>query len=97
MVSAFPELDYFPNLGAFKARRDSRLQSTIIDNTLHAGFPEKLESTLVWEPQDLKNEKAEWIHVFSEAEIEEIDTALRKFQGQTPRQPCDARRLLTMF
>jgi len=97
MVSAFPELDYFPNLGAFKARRDSRLQSTIIDNTLHAGFPENLESTLVWEPQDLKNEKAEWIHVFSEAEIEEIDTALRKFQGQTPRQPRDARRLLTMF
>lgn len=77
-----PDIEYQPDRTKWQARTARRLAAdpSLPNTPLPAGFPKKLESPLVWEGSDWKDEKG-WVHELSKGEIEEIDGALKHFRG----------------
>ncbi|OLN86551.1 hypothetical protein CCHL11_08527 [Colletotrichum chlorophyti] len=75
-----PNIDYAPNLENYLARIKRRQEQEQLAKTLPAGFPQKLESQLVWDGNTLA-ETYDWNYVLTEADKEEIDEALQHFKS----------------
>lgn len=77
-----PDISYHPNEDKWKKRTEGRLREnpSLLSETLPEGFPEKLESPLVWEGKDWTSEE-QWVYNLSKEELEEIDAALKHFRS----------------
>ena len=81
-----PDIAYHPDEAKWKARTARRLAEdpSLPLTPLPEGFPQVLESPLVWEGKDWKDE-SQWTYNLSEAELKEIDAALKHFRGTNPK------------
>ncbi|KZP33619.1 Clavaminate synthase-like protein [Athelia psychrophila] len=77
-----PDIAYQPDRAKWEARTARRLAAnpSLPSTPLPAGFPKKLESPLVWEGSDWKDEK-DWVHALTPSELDEIAGALKHFRG----------------
>lgn len=82
-----PDIEYAPNIDKWRARTQRRLQTETLTKELPEGFPKKLESDLVWEGEGLK-ERYDWTYELNEAELEEIEAALKHFKCAFFLLPC---------
>ncbi|GFF30446.1 hypothetical protein IFM61606_10538 [Aspergillus udagawae] len=76
-----PDIDYAPNEEKWRARTERRLKTETLGTELPKGFPRKLSSPLVWDGQTLQEDSHKWTYKLSCGDLEEIDQALRHFQG----------------
>jgi hypothetical protein len=81
---AGPDIHYFPDFEKYQARRRRRLETApeTADRTLPAGFPQEMNSSLVWEGKDFdpaQGGNTDWLYIFDEADLEEIEAALKHF------------------
>ncbi|KAE8378657.1 hypothetical protein BDV26DRAFT_280931 [Aspergillus bertholletiae] len=76
-----PDIQYHPDYEKYTARTARRQATEQLAKTLPDGFPQKLESPLVWEGKDVEK-RDDWIYKLNDAQREEIDAALRSFQAQ---------------
>ena len=74
-----PDIGYSPNLDNYLARVNRRKATETLSKTLPSGFPERLESELVWTGNQITNEY-NWIYELNEAELEDIENALVHFK-----------------
>jgi hypothetical protein len=76
-----PDIDYHPDEANWKARTARRLAEDpqLPQTSLPDGFPLKLQSPLVWEGKDWKDEN-EWVYNLKAEELTEIDDALKHFK-----------------
>lgn len=74
-----PDISYAPDLEKYQARTERRLASEDLNSTLPDGFPRKLVSDLVWEGKELEG-TFQWVYELNEAEIKEIEDALKHFK-----------------
>jgi len=81
-----PDIEYHPDRAKWKARTARRLETdpSLPDTALPEGFPQKLDSPLVWEGKDWKDER-EWVYQLKAAEIQEIGDAVKYFHGEYDR------------
>lgn len=79
-----PDIEYHPDRAKWKARTTRRLEAdpSLPKTALPEGFPEQLKSPLVWEGKDWKDEK-EWVYELTEADVKEVDDALKHFHGKS--------------
>ena len=70
-----PDIGYAPDYEKYVARVHKRTNSEKLDDSLPPGFPQKLESDLVWEGQDITG-KYDWTYELNEEELAEIEKAL---------------------
>ncbi|KAL2681237.1 hypothetical protein Neosp_008845 [[Neocosmospora] mangrovei] len=75
-----PDIGYTPNLDKYLARVKRRQETEKFETTLPEGFPKELVSDLVWDGKDLAD-KYDWNYHLTEADIEEIDEALKNFKS----------------
>lgn len=78
-VPVQPDISYHPDLQNYNARTKRRLQTESLAQAVPQGFPQRLESPLVWEADDFKPD--EWVVVLSDSDILEVDSAIEKFKG----------------
>ena len=81
VVQQQPDIEYHPDEDKYKARTARRLAEdpTLPRSNLPEGFPRRLESPLVWEGKDFKDEK-EWVYELTPDQLEEIDDAIKHFR-----------------
>ncbi|KAF8629559.1 hypothetical protein AX15_003391 [Amanita polypyramis BW_CC] len=77
-----PDIEYHPNEDKYKARTARRLAEdpALPNSSLPEGFPRKVESPLVWEGKDFKDEK-EWVYELTPDHLKEIDDAIKHFRS----------------
>ncbi|KAL5610918.1 hypothetical protein FOBRF1_007035 [Fusarium oxysporum] len=75
-----PDIAYTPDYDKYAARAKRREQSGKLDKSLPHGFPQKLESDLVWDGKDLAS-KFDWAYRLTEHDLKEVDTAVKHFKG----------------
>ncbi|KAF7967849.1 hypothetical protein HWV62_32894 [Athelia sp. TMB] len=77
-----PDIEYHPDRTKWEARTAHRLADdpTLPQTPLPAGFPKKLESPLVWEGSDWKDEK-EWVYALTPSDLKEISEAVKHFRA----------------
>ncbi|KAF5313517.1 hypothetical protein D9611_008500 [Ephemerocybe angulata] len=77
-----PDISYHPDEAKWKARTARRLAEdpSLLDTPLPTGFPALLESPLVWEGKDWKDE-SQWTYNLNDSQLEEIDGALKHFHS----------------
>ncbi|KAJ9246442.1 hypothetical protein DTO207G8_8942 [Paecilomyces variotii] len=75
-----PDIQYAPDFDKWRARTEHRLRTETLLKELPAGFPKKLVSDLVWEGSDIQD-RYDWTYVLTEADLEEIQTALTHFRS----------------
>ncbi|KAF8995161.1 taurine catabolism dioxygenase TauD [Cyathus striatus] len=77
-----PDITYHPDRAKWHARTARRLSedSSLLQKPLPNGFPKKLESPLVWEGKDWKDEP-QWVYQLTEEQLKEIDDAVKHFHG----------------
>ena len=76
-----PDIDYKPNHATYLARIKRRQKSENLTKALPAGFPSKLTSDLVWDGKTVV-ESYDGVYKLNDAELKELDSALRHFQGE---------------
>ena len=74
-----PDIDYTPNLDKYHARVKHRKETEKLEKSLPEGFPQKLESNLVWDGTDIGS-RYNWTYELNESEIQEIEAALNHFK-----------------
>jgi hypothetical protein len=76
------DIEYHPDRVKWQARTARRLAAdpSLATTALPEGFPKTLNSPLVWEGTDWKDEK-QWVYELSAAELKEIDDAVKHFHG----------------
>ena len=74
-----PDIDYAPNFDKYTARTRRRAETENLQKSLPSGFPQHLESKLVWDGTDIAS-KYNWIYELSSEEVEEIEVALTHFK-----------------
>ncbi len=74
-----PDIGYAPDHEKYLTRIKKRLQSEKLAKALPAGFPEKLDSELVWDGNSLA-ETYDWNYQLTEADLAEVEAALRHFK-----------------
>ncbi|KAK6497244.1 hypothetical protein TWF506_004718 [Arthrobotrys conoides] len=77
-----PDIEYHPDPAKYHARTELRLKNDpeLPKTPLPAGFPDKVEGPIVWEGKDWTDER-QWVYQLNEAELEEIDDAIKYFQN----------------
>ena len=75
-----PDIQYHPNWEQYQARTRRRKETELLQTSLPAGFPQKLISPLVWEGKEVEKQ-SDWIYQLSDAQLDEIDAALKSFKG----------------
>ncbi|RTE84464.1 hypothetical protein BHE90_001075 [Fusarium euwallaceae] len=75
-----PDIAYAPDYAKFQARQAQRLKSETLPSTVPAGFPTQLTGDLVWDGESVAQEY-DWAYVLSPDQTNEIDQALKHFQG----------------
>lgn len=84
----YAHLSYYPNREESAARTAHRLQNEQIQGNLPDGFPVQLESKMVWDRESFSldghesNDGTECVLVLDEAQLAEIDAAMKYFQGR---------------
>jgi|ERR1700761_2012749 hypothetical protein len=76
-----PDIGYAPNYEKYLARTKKRLENERLEKTLPPGFPQVLNSELVWEGKSV-GENYDWTYVLKPEEIEEIEQALQHFKSK---------------
>ena len=76
-----PGIQYRPDWVKYQARSQRRKETESLQTSLPAGFPEKLTSPLVWEGKDVEK-CSDWVYQLSDAQLDEIDSALKSFKGR---------------
>jgi hypothetical protein len=81
-----PDISYTPNFDKYQARTNRLLASENLESiALPPGYPQKLESDLVWEGKGLA-EKYDWTCSLNAEEIKEVEAALEHFKCKpTPK------------
>lgn len=81
-----PDISYIPDRDRWFKRTAQRLvdDPTLLSTPLPEGFPQKLDSPLVWEGKDWKNE-SQWVYNLNAADLKEIDEAVHHFHGNHRR------------
>ncbi|CAH0051838.1 unnamed protein product [Clonostachys solani] len=74
-----PDIAYTPNPETYKIRIHRRQQSEDLSKTLPEGFPQRLDSPLVWDGATV-SDTYKWWYELNEAELEEIHQALEAFK-----------------
>lgn len=74
-----PDIAYAPDLNKYQDRTSRRQATEKLATTLPDGFPQKLESDLVWDGSNV-TDSYEWSYVLTEADLVEIDAALKHFK-----------------
>lgn len=74
-----PDIAYAPDFNQYQARSKKRQTVENLPTTLPPGFPEKLDSSLVWEGKDVE-QREDWIVKLGDNQLDEIDQALRHFK-----------------
>ncbi|KAF7987106.1 hypothetical protein HWV62_295 [Athelia sp. TMB] len=77
-----PDIEYQPDRIKWEARTARRLAAdpSLPNKALPAGYPKKLESPLVWEGSDWKDEK-QWIYPLTTSDLSEIAQAVKHFRS----------------
>ncbi|KAL2158695.1 hypothetical protein VTH06DRAFT_4177 [Thermothelomyces fergusii] len=75
-----PDIGYLPDHDKYLARAKRRQETENLTKILPPGFPEQLESDLVWDGNTLA-ETYDWNYHLTEDDLAEIDSALRHFQS----------------
>ncbi|KAE8391483.1 hypothetical protein ETB97_006777 [Aspergillus alliaceus] len=75
-----PDIQYHPDYEKYTARVARRKATEELSKSLPEGFPQKLESPLVWEGKDVEK-RDDWIFKLNDAQREEIDAALNSFKA----------------
>ncbi|KAF4970845.1 hypothetical protein FSARC_2211 [Fusarium sarcochroum] len=75
-----PDIAYGPDLDKYLARVRRRQETETLATTLPEGFPQELQSDLVWDGKDLAA-NYDWNYHLTEADIEEINEALNHFKS----------------
>ncbi|KAF1956500.1 Clavaminate synthase-like protein [Byssothecium circinans] len=75
-----PDIGYKPDYDKYLARTKRRLATEQLDKTLPPGFPQKLESDLVWDNTDIGS-RYDWSFKLSPADLEEVEKALKHFKS----------------
>lgn len=75
-----PDIQYAPDVDKWRARTETRLRNEKLESSLPPGYPQKLESDLVWEGETLK-ESYDWVYELKEDELDEIEKALSHFKS----------------
>jgi hypothetical protein len=78
-----PDIAYTPNPETYKIRIHRRQQSEELSKTLPQGFPQRLDSPLVWDGATVSG-TYKWSYELNEAELEEIHQALEAFKSKLP-------------
>ncbi|TFK22444.1 Clavaminate synthase-like protein [Coprinopsis marcescibilis] len=81
------DIDYHPNEEKWRARTARRLAEdpSLPKRPLPKGFPKSFESSLVWGAKDWTDE-SQWVYKLTEAELKEIDDALKHFNSLNLRK-----------
>ncbi len=74
-----PDIDYAPDHDKYLARIKRRVETETLDKTLPPGFPQQLDSNLVWDGNTLA-EIYDWNYRLTEADLAEIEAALGHFK-----------------
>lgn len=74
-----PDIDSAPNFDKFVARTKYRKETEKLENSLPDGFPQQLDSKLVWDGNDIKD-KYYYTYELNEHEVQEIEEALKHFK-----------------
>jgi len=74
-----PDIGYTPDYNKYLARTKHRLATEQLDKTLPPGFPEKLESDLVWDNTDIAS-RYDWKYTLTPTDLEELESALQHFK-----------------
>lgn len=80
-----PDIGYTPDFAKYTARSKRRAETEQLSHELPAGFPQQLESELVWDPESLEKTKYDWNYVLTEEDIAELRTALAHFKCEFSR------------
>ncbi|KAK2462467.1 hypothetical protein APHAL10511_005437 [Amanita phalloides] len=77
-----PDIEYRFDEDKYKARTARRLAEDpeLLNSPLPEGFPQQVESSLVWEGKDFKDEK-EWVYELNAEQLKEIDDAVKHFHS----------------
>lgn len=75
-----PDIAYTPNWDTYQSRVERHVKDEKRSQDLPQGFPTKLESDLVWDGQTV-SDKYQWWYKLDEADIEEINHALKHFKS----------------
>jgi len=78
-------IDYFPNFDRHASRTIKIKAANEQDGLmcLPEGFPARIESAMTWSGKSLKIE--DWMFVLTDSHLEEVEQALRRFQGMGSR------------
>ena len=76
-----PDIGYAPDYQKYLARTKRRIESEQLEKDLPPGFPQILQSDLVWEGKDIA-ERYDWVTELTPDEIDEIEQGLQHFKGQ---------------
>ena len=80
-VTKQPDISYAPDFTKYELRTKLRLQSEEIrSKVLPAGFPQRLESDLVWDGESLPA-KYDWTYELTKEDVDELEGALKHFQS----------------
>lgn len=74
-----PDIAYTPSHDNYLARIKRRQEKEKLEKTLPEGFPQRLESKLVWDGNTLA-QHYNWNYVLTDADKKEIDEALNHFK-----------------
>jgi len=77
-----PDIGYEANYAKYVARTKRRLETEKLPTTLPPGFPEKLDSSLVWEGKDIEKSYS-WVYKLDPEELQELHEALEHFLGRS--------------
>ncbi|KAJ5082533.1 hypothetical protein N7532_011576 [Penicillium argentinense] len=75
-----PDIEYHPDFAKYQERTRLRLEAGNLQASVPAGFPTKLESSLVWEGKDVE-QRNDWIYQLSASQLDEINAALKSFKS----------------
>lgn len=80
ITSRQPDIGYTPDYEKYLARTKWRIEHEELSPTLAPGFPERLESNLVWDNTDITS-RFNWTYSLNTADLQEIETALQHFKS----------------
>lgn len=75
-----PDIGYTPNHDKYLDRARRRQETERLIKTVPTGFPPNVASNLVWDGNGLA-ETYDWNYYLTVEDLEEIESALRYFQG----------------
>ena len=75
-----PDIDYTPDHNKYLARVKQRLATEQLDNSLPSGFPQKLESDLVWDGSDIAS-RFNWTYELTSLDLDELEAGLQHFKS----------------